>query len=237
MSRPRSAPGRKRVGRVSLYQHHGSWWTYHRNEGRPCRRNIGSIALAECEASLLNAQLCAAEAGLPLGKLLEERFGSPAHAGGPPPLAPSAAPAAVVGSTPAPARVVTVAQLRSRFLSHHEHVLKSAVHTLSRYASATLYLENFARDHSVVDAAAVSASEFVAWLRSLDVSPNGHPNTARRKLADKGVRYIAECCRSLYHFGANHEVLPQGTSNPFARHRAVPLSSDIFDYCFETEPS
>jgi integrase len=223
MPRSLPVPTRKRVGRVSLFEHHGTWWVYHRVLGKACRRKVGGAALAECEASLLNAQLVAAEAGLSLDTLLAERFqtqlvitssaGTAAQSGqmG----LPSNAAVASTGSA------MSVGALRARFLAHHEHAFKSAVGTVARYASATLYLENFTRDQKIVDAAAVSAAAFVASLRSIEVSPNGHPNTARRRLADKGVRYIVECCRSLYRFGIDNGVLSPGTSNPFARARTV----------------
>jgi hypothetical protein len=68
---------RRRVGRVSIYEHHGSWWTYHRNGKKHCRRRIGSNrAMAECEASLLNAELAAAEANLSIREILTRRFES-----------------------------------------------------------------------------------------------------------------------------------------------------------------
>jgi integrase len=116
-----------------------------------------------------------------------------------------------------------VADLRARFQEHHEGVLKSAVRTLARYAAATRHLENFARERQIDDARTVSAAPFIAYLREIEVSPNGHANTARRKLADKGIRYIAETCRSMYHFGVNFGVLPPGTPNPFSRRSSIPI--------------
>src|SRR5262245_17579953 len=38
---------------------------------------------------------------------------------------------------------------------------------------------------------------FTAYLRQIEVAPNGHPNAARRRLRGKGVRFILETCRSL----------------------------------------
>src|SRR5947209_5883833 len=32
-SRPRGSPARFRVGRVSVYPHHGAWWAYYRDGG------------------------------------------------------------------------------------------------------------------------------------------------------------------------------------------------------------
>jgi hypothetical protein len=51
----RSTAKRFRVGRISIYEHHGSWWLYHRHNGQPARRLVGtSRALAECEAFLFH---------------------------------------------------------------------------------------------------------------------------------------------------------------------------------------
>jgi integrase len=38
---------------------------------------------------------------------------------------------------------VTVPELRRGWLEHHEHVLRSSVHTVSRYRTATEHLLNF----------------------------------------------------------------------------------------------
>lgn len=225
MSRPGSMPARKRVGHVSLYEHHGSWFLYYRQGGRPRRTRIGGLAQAECEASLLNAELVAADAGLALGKLLSDRFGDLlAQTGIQVPSDTALAFTVAAACTRAAATtIVSVADLRAQFLDHHELVLKSAMRTLSRYRAATLYLENFARDRRLDDARAISAAPFVAYLRAIEVSPNGHANTAKRKLADKGVRYIAETCRSVYHFGIDFGVLPPGSPNPFSKRSAVPI--------------
>src|SRR5262249_53591394 len=59
------------------------------------------------------------------------------------------------------------------------------------------------------------AAEFVRHLRQLQVSPNGHANTARRPLMDKGLRYVLECCRALFNYAARHRHLPPYADNPF----------------------
>ncbi len=54
-SKPR---GRVRVGKVSLYQHHGAWWTYYREGGIGRRKRIGPDRdVADRIAAELNAQL------------------------------------------------------------------------------------------------------------------------------------------------------------------------------------
>jgi hypothetical protein len=58
-------PARRRVGQVSIYEHHGSWYTYYRDNGRPVRQRAGETeAQAEYAASLLNAKLLAGRGGL-----------------------------------------------------------------------------------------------------------------------------------------------------------------------------
>ena len=49
---------RKRVGRVTVYPHHGGWWIYYREDGKPVRRRAGDeLVEAERVASEVNAQL------------------------------------------------------------------------------------------------------------------------------------------------------------------------------------
>ncbi|HSZ59739.1 MAG TPA: tyrosine-type recombinase/integrase [Tepidisphaeraceae bacterium] len=207
----RSTPARRRrVGLVSYYEHHGGWWVYHRADGRPVRVHVGtSAALAECEASLLNATLVAEAAGLALAsvpalrKLVAQCTTS------------SALPAGTLSVASAAAMTTSVPALRQAFLAHHEKVLASSLATVGRYRTATLHLENFATAEACNSADAVRADRFVAYLRTLEVSPNGHANTAKRRLRDKGIRYILECCRSMYHFGARQGLLPKHGPNPF----------------------
>src|SRR5207244_5884848 len=59
-SRRRGSRARFRVGRVSVYVHHGAWWVYYRDAGRPVRCNVGTTwAEAEQVAAQVNAQLAA----------------------------------------------------------------------------------------------------------------------------------------------------------------------------------
>ena len=112
---------------------------------------------------------------------------------------------------------VTVPELCRRFLDHHEHVLRSSLATIRRYRAALKHFEDFSSHHrGVVSAHEVQADEFVRFLRSIEVAPNGHPHAARRQLRDKGVRYILEVCRSLYGFAAKKRHLPPYAENPFA---------------------
>jgi hypothetical protein len=110
-----------------------------------------------------------------------------------------------------------VAELRKRFLDNHEHVLCSSLPTVRRYSTATRHLENFARTQGANRPAhLLDAEQFVRYLRSLRVSPNGHSHSRRRPLRHKGIRYILETCRSLYGFAARKRYTPPYAENPFA---------------------
>jgi integrase len=176
---------RSRVGKVSLYQHHGAWWVYYREAGKPTRKKIAvDREQAEQVAAQINAQLA------------------------------SDAPT-LLSFQP-----VSVPDLRTRFLDYHEHVLRSSLATVRRYRAATAHLETFARSRPrPVMAHELEPDAFAAYLRVVEVAPNGHPNTARRRLRDKGVRYILECCRTLYGFAGQRRHLPPYAGNPFARLR------------------
>src|SRR6516164_1558667 len=113
---------------------------------------------------------------------------------------------------------VSIPNLRTRWLEHHEQVLRSSIHSIRRYRTATDHLLQFLAQRPVRNAAqfrTADAEEFVRYLRALKVSPNGHANTARRVLMDKGVRYILECCRALFNFAAKRRHLPPYAENPF----------------------
>lgn len=173
---------RKRVGRVSYYPHHGSWYVYYREGGRPVRRRVADTEdAAEQIAAQINAQLTAA---------------SP---------------------TPFSFTPISIAELRRRFLEHHEQVPRSSLATVRRYRAATAHLETHAEEQCRSRPAhEVDAARFVAWLRQRRVSPNGHPQTPKRPLRDKGLRYILEVCRSLYTYAAKRRHLPPYAENPFA---------------------
>jgi len=115
---------------------------------------------------------------------------------------------------------VSLEELRDRWLRHHEFVRRSSVHTIRRYRAATNHLLNFAAGARVAtDASRFSigdAEELVAYLRRLRVSPNGHANTAKRGLRDKGVLFIIETCRALFSHAARHRHLSPYAENPFA---------------------
>jgi integrase len=111
---------------------------------------------------------------------------------------------------------ISVAELRQRFLDHHEHVLRSSLATVDRYRTATKHLEDFAAGGRSVFAHEVQPEQFLRYLRSLKVPANGHSSPVRRPLRDKGLRFILEACRSLYGFAAKQRHLPPYAENPFA---------------------
>ena len=116
---------------------------------------------------------------------------------------------------------VSIPDLRQRWLDHHEHVLRSSLATIRRYRAATDHLVKFTqktRPLSSADRLTSSVAEgFVRYLREAEVSPNGHPNTAKRSLRDKGVVFILETCRAMFNYAAKHRHLPPYHENPFSQ--------------------
>ncbi|MCH8150344.1 MAG: tyrosine-type recombinase/integrase, partial [Planctomycetes bacterium] len=114
---------------------------------------------------------------------------------------------------------ISIPDLRGRWLEHHEHVRRSSLNTIRRYRSATDHLIRFVPDvrplRRVSDFQPVHADEFVRYLRSLQVAPNGHPNASKRRLRDKGVKFILEICSTLFNYAARQRHLPPYVENPF----------------------
>lgn len=112
---------------------------------------------------------------------------------------------------------IEVTQLRHQFLDYHENVLKSSINTVSRYRSATQHLVDFVgQQPKLPEAHVVKPHAFTAYLRKLEVAPNGHKNSAKRQLRDKGIQFILETCRSMYNFAVKRRHLPPYVGNPFA---------------------
>jgi len=114
---------------------------------------------------------------------------------------------------------IGIADLRTRWLEHHEQVLRSSVQSINRYRTATVHLLRYLEGHPVRHAGLFQSSHaelFVQHLRGLRVSPNGHANTAKRPLMDKGIRYVLECCRALFNFAAKRRHLSPYAENPFS---------------------
>lgn len=205
-------PTRLRVGHVSYYPHRRAWWVYYREAGRQRRLRVGtSETAAECVASLINARLIAAETGF----ALDDAAALAGIAVGADADAERESPDVADGAASATAPRITVAELRRRFLDHHEHVLDSAMSTVRRYTAATQHLINFCRRHGVEDPEALPIDDFVAYLRRVRTARNGHRNSRRRKLLDSGVRYVLETCRTMYRFGQQRRLLDPALDNPF----------------------
>ncbi len=182
MARPTRSRRRYRVGSVSVYQHHGAWWLYFRDDGKPRRRRIGpDLDEAKTVAAQVTADLAAKR-----------------------PTMLSFEP-------------VSIPILRRRWLDYHENVIRSSLPTVRRYTTASAYLEEFADGQSSLKFAHdVVASDFITYLRSLRVAPNGHANTPKRPLRDKGIQFIAGVCRSMYSYAGKNRLLPPYADNPFS---------------------
>ena len=112
---------------------------------------------------------------------------------------------------------IGIAELRQQFLDFHEHVLNSSMATVRRYRAATKHLEDFVTQQpKAPQAHELKPDSFAAYLRKIEVAPNGHSNTTRRKLRDKGVQFILETCRAMYNFALKRRHLPPYASNPLA---------------------
>ena len=209
--KPSKSLARERIGQISLYQHHGAWYTYHRHSGKPIRLNWGTqLARAQVAASLLNAGWVATHGNVSVDtEMAAVLAGIPGiHTLGTS-TAGSGAPTTVACTT-------TVSVLRQAFLDYHEKVLGSSMATVNRYRAATAYMETFAARSKGSSATSLDTSAFVEFLRSVNVASNGHSHTVRRRLRDRGVRYILETCRSLYRFGLQKGILPKDFDNPFS---------------------
>ena len=113
---------------------------------------------------------------------------------------------------------ISIPDLRDRWLQHHEEVLRSSVHTISRYRTATDHLLRFLEQRPIRHTShfhPIHGEEFVRYLRNALVSPNGHAHAAKRPLMDKGLRYILECCRTLFNYAAKRRHLSPYAENPF----------------------
>jgi len=115
---------------------------------------------------------------------------------------------------------VPIPELRERWLTYHDKVKRSSLQTIRRYRAATEHLLRFIGGNGVGSDASrltlAKAEEFVGYLRSVRVAPNGHPKAKKRLLRDKGVLYIVEACRALFGFALKHRHLSPYAPNPFS---------------------
>jgi len=137
------APPRRRIGRLSVYFHHGQWYVYFREQGKPKRMPVGPAqAEAEAAASLLNAAFAAREGRVDLQQLIDTWLPQ---------------------TRPSLAKVIALDELQKKFLAHHEDVLHSARGTITRYRAATTYLLAFAG--AKTEAIGFDVDAFVRHLR------------------------------------------------------------------------
>ena len=115
---------------------------------------------------------------------------------------------------------LAISELQDRWLSHHEQVLRSSVQTINRYRAATNHLLVFIRTARASDKTSTfrvqHAEEFVRYLRTVQVAPNGHENSRRRPLFDKGIKYILCCCRTMFNYAMKRRHLSPYAENPFS---------------------
>ena len=114
---------------------------------------------------------------------------------------------------------ISLVELRERWLARHEHVLRSSVQTIRRYRAATEHLIRYLNTVSSIKLVShlhtSHAEDFVRYLRTIRVAPNGHPHTAKRPLLDKGIQYILETCRTLFAYAMKRRHLSPYAENPF----------------------
>ena len=115
---------------------------------------------------------------------------------------------------------VSLEELQTRWLRHHEQVLRSSVQTINRYRTATKHLLNFVAKARVPRTTShfrpPHAEEFVRHLRTIEVAPNGHANSEKRPLLDKGIKFILETCRAMLNFAIKRRHLSPYAENPFS---------------------
>ena len=101
---------------------------------------------------------------------------------------------------------ITVEELVRLWLEHHELVLRSSVATVKRYGAAVAHLQTFVQQLQpglLADGLTPRTAEsFVKYLRRTEVSPNGHRNSRKRVLRDKGLIFILGTCRALFNYAA-----------------------------------
>jgi integrase len=115
---------------------------------------------------------------------------------------------------------ISIVDLQNRWLGHHEHVLRSSIASIKRYRAATEHLIRYVQNVKPVKLAShfhtSHAEDFVGHLRTIRVSPNGHPKSVKRPLLDKGIQYILETCRTLFAYAMKRRHLSPYAENPFS---------------------
>ncbi len=184
--------GTFRVGRVTVYQRGQVWYLRYFEQGRRLQVRASSDKTA---ARQLASQVnLQLETGIPAATSFEP---------------------------------VSVEGLRTKWLDHHECVKRSSLQTIKRYRTATLHLVRFLETECrhVQKASQLGPREaeaFARWLRTIEVAPNGHKHSVKRRLLDKGILYILQACRTLFGYAIKRRHLPPYSENPFS---AIELES------------
>ena len=116
-------------------------------------------------------------------------------------------------------RPIRLSELADKWIDQHETVRRSSIATVRRHRTAVEHLTRYVEQvHPGLRAdrfGQVLAQDFVRHLRTLRVSPNGHANTAKRTMRDKGVVFVLGTCRALFNFAGEQRHLPLYAPNPF----------------------
>lgn len=116
---------------------------------------------------------------------------------------------------------IDLTALARSWLDHHENVRRSSLATIRRYRTAVQHLLNFAEEEAgglrTDRVTQAMAESFVRYLRTVSISSNGHENTVKRRMRDKGVVFVLGACRSLFSYAAEHRHLPPYVPNPLSK--------------------
>ena len=114
---------------------------------------------------------------------------------------------------------ISIPEVRTRWLDHHEHIRRSSINTIRRYRAATQHLLNFIQNvrplRRASDFRPSHAEAFVRYLRTIKTAPNGHQNAAKRRLRDCGIKFILETSCTLFNYAQRHRHLSPYAENPF----------------------
>ena len=103
-------------------------------------------------------------------------------------------------------------ELVQKWLEHHELVKRSAMRTVDRYRSAIAHLTRFIderRPSLRMDALTVPiAEDFVKFLRTVKISPNGSPKAKKVLMRDRGVLSVLRTCREFWNYAYRHKHIP-----------------------------
>ena len=115
---------------------------------------------------------------------------------------------------------IDVTGLIAEWLDHHEHVRRSSLATVRRCRTAVAHLANYIATacgtHRAHRFDASTAEGFVRYLRTVEISPDGHRKAKKRRMRDKGVVFALGTCRVRFNFAREQRHVPGYSPNPFA---------------------